>query len=49
METLDERAIDEMTIEELEIISAGSWRTQKIHIDYHNLDKLNDPTAVRYA
>ena len=46
--TFDIPAIDEMSVEELEIVSGG-WRTQKIHMDYHDVNKMNDPTAVRYA
>jgi hypothetical protein len=49
MEKFDELTIDEMTVDELEIVSGGTWRTQKIHIDYHNLNNFNDPTAARYA
>jgi hypothetical protein len=51
MEKFDELAIDEMTVEDLEIVSGGiwAWLTQKIHIDYHNLNNFNDPTSARYA
>jgi hypothetical protein len=49
MEKFDEPAIDEMTVDELDVVSGGTWATEKIHIDYHKLDNFNDPTAVRYA
>jgi len=53
MEKFDELAIDEMTVEELETASGGagllSWLTQKIHIDYYNMNNFNDPTSARYA
>jgi hypothetical protein len=49
MEKSDELAIDEMTVDELDVVSGGTWATEKIHIDYHRLDNFNDPTAVRYA
>jgi hypothetical protein len=48
MEKFDEPAIDEMTVDELDVVSGGIWLTQKIHIDFNN-PNLNDPTAVRYA
>ena len=48
MENLDESAIDEMTVDELDKVSGG-WVTQKIHMDYYNINNFNDPTAVRYA
>jgi hypothetical protein len=48
MEKFDEPAIDEMTVDELDVVSGGTWLTQRIHIDYKNL-KFDDPTAVRYA
>ena len=28
---------------------SGGWFTQWIHMDYHNMNNFNDPTAVRYA
>ena len=49
MEKFDELTSDEMTIDELEFVSGGTWRTQKIHMDYKNLNNFDDPTAVRYA
>jgi hypothetical protein len=53
MEKFDELPLNEMTVEELEIVSGGAgllaWLTQKIHIDYHNMNNFNDPTAGRYA
>jgi len=49
MEKLDEPAIDELTVDEFELVSGGKGRTQKIHMDYHNMNNLNDPTAVRVA
>jgi hypothetical protein len=49
MEKLDQPAIDEMSVDELDVVSGGTWATEKIHIDYHRLDNFNDPTAVRYA
>ena len=49
MEKFDELTSDEMTVDELEFVSGGTWRTQKIHIDYKNLNNFDDPTAVRYA
>ena len=38
---------DEMTVDELVVVSGGTWVTEKIHIDYHNMNNFNDPTAVR--
>jgi hypothetical protein len=53
MEKFDELPLNEMTVEELEIVSGGAgmlaWLTQKIHINYYNMNNFNDPTAVRYA
>jgi hypothetical protein len=53
MEKLDELPLDEMSAEELAIVSGGAgllaWLTQKIHIDYYNLNNFNDPTSARYA
>ena len=49
MEKFDEPAIDEMTVDELDVVSGGTLRTEKIHIDYNNLNNFNDPTAVRIA
>jgi hypothetical protein len=49
MEKFDEPAIDEMTVDELDVVSGGAWATEKIHIDYHDLNNFNDPTAVRIA
>jgi hypothetical protein len=49
MEQLDEFISDEMAVDELELVSGGTWRTQKIHMDYKNLNNFDDPTAVRYA
>ena len=47
MEKLDELAIDELTVDELKLVSGG--KGQKIHMDYHNMNNLNDPKAVRIA
>jgi hypothetical protein len=45
--------IRELSVEEMESATGGLllavWRTQLIHMDYHNLNNFNDPTAVRYA
>ncbi len=44
--------IRELTVEEMESATGGwlaAWRTQLIHMDYHNMNNFNDPTAVRYA
>ena len=53
MEKIDELPVDEMKVEELEIVSGGvgvlAWLTQKIHINYYNMNNFNDPTAGRYA
>jgi hypothetical protein len=49
MEKFDEPAIDEMTVDELDVVSGGTLRTEKIHTDYNNLNNFNDPTAVRIA
>ena len=48
MENFDELPIEELTDRELDLVSGG-WMTQLIHMDYHKMDKFNDPTAVRYA
>ena len=44
-----ERPIAELTADELDVVTGGKGRSEKIHIDYHRLDNFNDPTAVRYA
>jgi hypothetical protein len=44
-----ELSVAELTLDELEIAAGGTWRTEKIHIDYHRMDNFNDPTAARYA
>jgi hypothetical protein len=44
-----EREIKLLSDDEVDAVSGGSWRTQKIHMDYHNLNNFNDPTAVRIA
>jgi hypothetical protein len=44
-----EMSVAELTIDKLEIVAGGTWRTEKIHIDYHRMDNFNNPTAVRYA
>lgn len=44
-----EREVKLLSDDELDAVSGGTWRTQKIHIDYHNLNNFNDPTAVRIA
>ena len=53
MEKIDELPVDEMKVEELEIVSGGigvlAWLTQKIHINYYNMNNFNDPTSARYA
>ncbi len=49
MHELAELVVDEMTDVELDLVPGGTWATEKIHIDYHNLNNFNDPTAVRYA
>jgi hypothetical protein len=38
-----------LTIDELEIVAAGTRHSQKTHMDYNNNLDFNDPTAVRYA
>jgi hypothetical protein len=48
MENFDELAIEELADDELDLVSGG-WMTQLIHMDYHNMNNFNDPTAVRYA
>jgi hypothetical protein len=48
MEKFDELPIEELTDGELDLVSGG-WMTQLIHMDYHNMNNFNDPTAVRYA
>ena len=48
MENFDELPIEELTDRELDLVSGG-WMTQLIHMDYHNMNNFNDPTAVRYA
>jgi hypothetical protein len=45
--------IRELTVEEMETAAGGLllvvWRTQYIHMDYHNMFNFDDKTAVRYA
>jgi bacteriocin-like protein len=48
MENFDELAIEELTDDELNLVSGG-WMTQLIHMDYNDMNNFNDPTAVRYA
>jgi bacteriocin-like protein len=48
MENFDELDIEELTDDELDLVSGG-WVTQLIHMDYYNLNNFDDPTAVRYA
>jgi hypothetical protein len=40
--------VRELQDNELDVVSGG-WFTQWIHMDYHNMNNFNDPTAVRYA
>ena len=42
-----ELPIEEMTADELEMVSGGKGRSQRIHMDYHNMNNFNDKTAVR--
>ena len=44
MENFDELDIEELTDDELDLVSGG-WMTQLIHMDYHNMNNFNDPTA----
>ena len=48
MENFDELPIEELTDGQLDLVSGG-WMTQLTHMDYHNMNNFNDPTAVRYA
>jgi hypothetical protein len=48
MENFDELAIDEITVDELEIVSGGRIKWSDIHMDYKNLN-INEPAPTRYA
>jgi hypothetical protein len=42
------KQVRELQDKELDSV-CGGWLTQWIHMDYHNMNNFNDPTAVRYA
>ena len=44
-----EHEIKLLSDDEIDAVSGGTGRTQWVHMDYHNMNNFNDPTAVRYA